>query len=212
MKLFSIQESLKFGWTKTREHSGLVFQVMLTLFALQVAGAVVQNSIKGTPIGIAATIVLWAIGVWLSVGGFTIALKLAHGHATRYEDLFPPLKITWRFFVVSFISGLIVVLGLIALIIPGVYLALRYSMVRFVLLDSDGAHPHYVKDTLRKSSVLTQDTKWHLLGFFLVFALINILGAMLFLVGLLVTVPVTTIAYAHVYMKLKHRVEADAQK
>ncbi len=38
---FLISEALQFGWEKTKAHSGLLFQVLLTLFALQVLYAVV---------------------------------------------------------------------------------------------------------------------------------------------------------------------------
>ncbi len=50
---------------------------------------------------------------------------------------------------------------------------------------------------------MTVGVKWHLLGFLLIVALLNLLGAIVFLVGLLVTVPVTMIAYAHIYQKLQ---------
>jgi uncharacterized membrane protein len=92
----------------------------------------------------------------------------------------------------------------VLLIIPGIYLALRYGMVRFAVID--GAS---VTDSLRKSAELTQGVKWHLLWFILSIIAINIVGAILFLVPLLVTVPVTMIAYAHVYQKLQGRIRAE---
>jgi uncharacterized membrane protein len=90
------------------------------------------------------------------------------------------------------------------LIIPGIYLMLRYSMVRFAVID--GAS---VTDSLRKSAELSQGVKWHLLWFILAVIAINIVGAILLLVPLLVTVPVTMIAYAHVYQKLLGRAHAE---
>ena len=57
--------------------------------------------------------------------------------------------------------------------------------------------------SLRESAEMTHGIKWHLLGFFIIILLLNIVGALLLLVGLLVSVPVTMIAYAHVYQKLR---------
>jgi uncharacterized membrane protein len=102
------------------------------------------------------------------------------------------------------LTALLIVCGLVLLIIPGIYLMVRYSMVRFAVID--GAS---VTDSLRKSAELTQGIKWHLLWFILAIIAINIIGAVLFLVPLLVTVPVTMIAYAHVYQKLHGRAHAE---
>ena len=61
-----------------------------------------------------------------------------------------------------------------------------------------------ILESLTISSKLTHGVKWHLLGFFIVLAALNIAGALLLLIGLLVTLPVSMIAYAHIYLKLKH--------
>jgi uncharacterized membrane protein len=84
----------------------------------------------------------------------------------------------------------------------------RYSFVRFAILD--GAR---IQESLSRSAVLTQDIKWHLVLFLIILVLLNILGAILLLVGLLVTVPVSMLAYAHAYVKLDvhHRSRAHAR-
>lgn len=91
----------------------------------------------------------------------------------------------------------IVIIALVALVVA-VYIALRYSMSRFEVLDGAG-----IFESLRKSSIITRGVKWKLVGFGIVLGLLNLLGAVLFLVGLLVTVPITMIAVAHVYTKLR---------
>lgn len=195
---FSIEEALRFGWHKTREHSSLVFQVVLTILALQVATSVVQNTIGQTPLGILAIIVLSVLGVFLGAGAMHIALKLAHGTHAHYRDIMPPFTLVWPYFLSGLLAGLATLAGLILLVIPGIYLALRFSMARFAVLE--GARP---VESLRKSTHITRGHRWHLLGFFLVLALLNIVGAILLLVGLLITLPVSAFAYAHVYLKLK---------
>jgi uncharacterized membrane protein len=63
-----------------------------------------------------------------------------------------------------------------------------------------------VGDALRESSRMTLGRKWQLLGFLGLVVLINILGAILLLVGLLVSIPVTMLAFAHAYRTLEHSV------
>jgi hypothetical protein len=200
MKTFSISEALQFGWHKTREHSGILFQVMLTLFALQVVQEMVSASIGRTLIGALASAALGILSIVISVGFTIIAIKLAHGHEAHYRDLFPWNRMVWLYFLASALAGLAVVGGLILLVIPGIIVALRLSMVRFAIVE--GARPF---ESLHQSWEATRGHFWRLLGLFLVLVGINIVGAILLLVGLLVTVPLSMLAWAHVYLKLKHR-------
>ncbi len=197
---FSIEEAIKFGWAKTKQHSVLVFQVVLTLFALNIAQAIVQKVLEHSPSGAGAYLVLSIVSFIVSVGAARIMLHLARGEHASYSDLIPPWNLAWKYFLLGLLLGLIVIGGLILLIIPGFYFAIRYSMSGYALIDGVG-----VTDSLRMSTKLTQDVKWHLVGFILIIVLLNIVGALLLGVGLLVSTPVTMIAFAHVYLKLKAR-------
>jgi uncharacterized membrane protein len=200
---FSIEESLWFGWEKTRKHSRLIFQAVLALFAVQVMQAIVAKVLEGTLLGIAANIVLVVVSVILSTGVLVISLRIAQGKRVKLGDLIPPGQLVWWYVCASALAGIIILAGFIALIIPGIYFALRFSMVRFAIVD--GAE---ITESLKKSSVLTEGVKWRLLGFMIVTVALNVVGALFFLVGLLITLPVTMIAYAHIYLKLQHHVEA----
>lgn len=203
MPAFLIGESLAFGWRKTKAHSRLLFSVLLTLFAVRIAYAIVDKVLAYTPQGVAAEIVLTVAGVVFGIGFTNIVLKLAKGEGAAYGDIVPPLQLAWQFLAASILVGVIVVVGLILLIVPGIYFLLRYSMVRFAALEGAG-----IRGSLRRSAQMTQNVKWRLLGFLLAIVGINILGALCFFVGLLVTVPMTMIAYARVYRKLQEAVEA----
>jgi hypothetical protein len=198
MHVFSIGEALEFGWRKTREHSELVFKIVLTFFALQVVTTIVQKVLAHTFIGVLASLALAGTSVVLSAGLTVILLKLARGHAARYRELVPPGAVVWRFFCASFLAALASAAGLLLFIIPGIYLFMRLSMVRFEAVEGAG-----ITESLYKSMALTRGRVWHLLGFFLAVIGINILGACFFLIGLLVTIPVTLIAWARVYQQLK---------
>lgn len=202
---FSIEEALRFGWAKTRAHSGLLFQVLLTLFAVQVVGSIIDKVLHDTLQGILAMIAITIVSVVVGAGFVVILLKIAKGEHAVYRDIVPPARLVWNYFVVSAFSGLITVLGLILLIVPGVYLFLRYSMVRFAIIDGAG-----IQESFRISARMTEGIKWRLLGLILVFVLINIAGALFLLIGLLITIPVTMIGFAHVYQKLSARVESVA--
>lgn len=198
MHSFSIGESLRFGWRKTRQHSGLLFQILLTYFALQVVQEIVNRVLQDTLLGVLANLAIVLVGVVLSAGTTRIVLKLAEGHAAHYRDLIPPGRLAWYFFCVSLVAGLLTFAGLLLLVIPGIYVLLRFSMARFAVIEGAG-----ILESLKRSSAITYGRTWHLLGFFVVLLLMNILGAILLLVGLLITVPVSMLAWAQVYLKLK---------
>ena len=195
---FSIQEAIRFGWHKTREHSALVFQVVLTIFGLQVLQAVVAKTIESSALGLMASVVLVVLEFFVGIGATVIALKLARNYHAAYADIMPPARMAWRYLLASLLVALFVLGGLILLIVPGIYFMLRFSLVRFAIVD--GAE---VRESLRISAAATRGVKWKLLGFFVVLLLLNILGMLLFLVGLLITLPVSLIATAHVYLTLK---------
>lgn len=197
---FSIREAVRFGWHKTRAHSGVLFQAMFALFALEIIGAMVDSVLGERAEAYLAHALLTVVSVILSAGFTLITLKLARGQHASWRQLIPPAPLVWTYFLASLLVMLIVVGGLILLIVPGIYLLLRFCMVSFAVID--GAS---VRESLRRSSKMTEGIKWRLLGFLLVMAALNIVGAALLVVGLLVSVPVTAIAFAHLYDKLKHR-------
>ena len=65
-----------------------------------------------------------------------------------------------------------------------------------------------ITESIRKSGEITQGHKGWLFGFAIVLGLVNIAGALLLLVGLLVTIPLTTMAYIYVYRQLSSSVKA----
>jgi uncharacterized membrane protein len=107
--------------------------------------------------------------------------------------------LVWRFFAASFVAGVGIVAGLILLVIPGIFLLVRLSMTRFAVVEGAG-----IIGSLRRSWRQTRGHGWRLFGFFLTLIGINIVGALLLFVGLLVSVPVSMLAWAHVYHKLKN--------
>jgi uncharacterized membrane protein len=91
--------------------------------------------------------------------------------------------------------------GLILLIVPGIYLGLKYQFFSYLIVDKELG----VLDSLKESSQITQGVKWQLFGFSLALIGINILGALAFGIGLLVTIPLTVVAHVFVYRKLSTR-------
>jgi hypothetical protein len=78
------------------------------------------------------------------------------------------------------------------------YIAVRLSMTRYAIVDGCA-----VEESISRSFAMTREYAWKLLGFMLVLGILNMLGNAPFMVGLLVTVPISMMAAAHVYLALK---------
>ena len=92
----------------------------------------------------------------------------------------------------------LVVAGLFLLIVPGIYVAVRFQFYGFFVVDEKTGPV----ESLQRSWEVTDGRVWSLLWLDLILVGINILGMLLFLVGLFVTVPITTLALAYVYRQL----------
>ena len=98
----------------------------------------------------------------------------------------------------SIVYGLIVVGGLILLVVPGIYLALRLQFYSYYIIDKNAGSI----DSLKMSWKATEGNVINIFLFELLLIGINILGAIALVVGLLVTIPVSVIAVTLLYRKL----------
>jgi hypothetical protein len=220
----SIEESIKFGWEKTHKHSTIIFQSLLTLFGVQIAEQIVMRVLNGTLEGALAGAVLFVLAIVLGIGFTLIVLRIAQGKHVTYQDIVPPINVWVSYIGASLLAGIVTIVPLLVGVIvclvayavlpsmaaivvcaivaavafvTAIYFALRYALVRFAILDDTD-----IVKSLRTSARLTKGHKWWLVGFSITLGLLNILGAILLLVGLLITIPVTAFAFAHVYVKL----------
>jgi uncharacterized membrane protein len=88
--------------------------------------------------------------------------------------------------------------GLILLIIPGIFWAVRFSFSPIVVIDTKLGPVASMKE----SWAITKGQFWKILGFWVVIGLFNLAGLIVFGIGLLVTVPVSTLASIYVYREL----------
>lgn len=106
---------------------------------------------------------------------------------------------------ISLVSIVIIMLGFLFLIIPGIWFFIALSFATYYLVDRDGG----VFDSLRMSWNITKGHIVQIFLFTLAIVGLNILGFLALGVGLLVTVPVSMIAYGSVYRQLLDLYEAN---
>lgn len=187
---FSFKEVFMFGWAKTKQHAWFVFLTFIIAF-------IITSAVKFVPV--LDAVVSMMVGLSL----VSISILIARGHDFSFSDLYRPLLSASRvikFFVLTLIYAIAVTIGTILLVIPGIYIAVRFKFFPYVVLENEHAT---ITDLIKMSYKLTHNHFWVVLAFLIAVTILNILGAMLFVVGLVVTIPVSLFASAHMYNKLK---------
>ncbi|HEY6102637.1 MAG TPA: hypothetical protein VI007_05360 [bacterium] len=200
-RAFEVGDAIRFGWATAKAHLNLV--VVLTLVTLLAGGlpsAIAEGVVRGSP-GLAALfrIAGTIISLIVSIGATRVSLRLHDGGTATVGDLFAvdgPLL--WRYFLASLLYWVVVAVGLVLLVIPGIIFSVRYLFYGYAVVDRN-AHP---VEALAQSAAATKGV-WGALSLFgLVIIMLNILGALALGVGLLVTLPVSALATAWVYRRL----------
>lgn len=176
------------------------------------------------------TVISIVAGIAITLGWTNVSMRLARSHSVVIHD-FKTNKKSWgHYFLARVIYGFFTIASMILILIPillliisagsivplviigiiagiaglvlFVWLAIRYMFISYVAVE----HPNMgAWDMLKESAKLGKGHMIDLFGFGLLLFLINIVGLLLVLVGLLVTVPLSKIAAAHVYEQLKKK-------
>lgn len=132
-------------------------------------------------------------------GGLAIVgLRVASGRTVAVTDFFDGFIVMTPLLLLGLLTALIIALGSIALVIPGLYLAIASVYAPFLVVDrGDAPWP-----ALRTSMDAVNARLGDHLGFVCVLASLNTAGALLCGFGLLLTVPLSVVSLAVCYGRL----------
>ena len=172
--------------------SGIIMNVIS-----QVATSIGQNS--GDVGAFAAFIVSFAVSSLYGLGLIAFFLK-AHDDVTSVKlmDLWHPVGF-WRYVGATIALMIIVGLGFVLLIVPGIILAVMLYFTTYLVVDK-GMGPI---DALKESARITKGNRWNLFLLMLLSIVIVLLGVICFFVGIFVAIPVTLLAIVIAYRKLE---------
>lgn len=131
----------------------------------------------------------------LNAGFFVVSAKLLRNQTPEFADFLGGLKFFLPLALFGIVSSILITIGLILLIIPGIYLIVSYLFALMFIVDR-GLDFWPAMETSRRSV----QTRWfQIFALFLLLVLLNLGGAMLLGVGLLVTIPLTHCIVAAAY-------------
>ncbi len=204
MNTFSVSEAIKFGWNTFTKRPWFFIGIVVAMFIAYGILSSVTDPSKSEMSGVMSVLVSVAaavLGMLIEMMLINLALKSHDSvESVRFSDAWSKLPF-WNYIGVKILAAIIVIVGLILLVIPGIIAALMFLFSNYLVVDK-GLGPI---EALKESMRITKGHKWQLLLLVLAVAGLNILGALAFFVGLFVSVPVSILAMAHVYRTLEHK-------
>lgn len=203
-KHIAIGEALKFGW---RSWQGNIVW-WLGFFATVVIGYLIVGFLDaraGNTADPTLGLVVFIAGILFqslfSLAYTAASLKFTDGQRPRAAELVQTYPLLLKFIGANILYNLIILVGLVLLIVPGIIWAIKYQFFGYIVVDQKLGP----LAALKASGRLTDGVKWELLGFNIVAVLINAAGALLLIVGLVATVPTTLIATVYLYRTLQQQ-------
>jgi uncharacterized membrane protein len=193
---------IRFGWTTFKTRPWYFIGVFVLLIIVQSVFRFPSldktHDARLTPLYFLLAILSFVVSVIIDMVMRSFSLK-AHDDPRSVS-----LRTAWtagillRYFGTTILVAVCVVVGFILLIVPGIILSLALIFALYVVIEKKMGPVEAVKESMR----LTKGHRLNLLGLMLALILLNLLGLLALVVGLLVTVPVTMFALAHAYRTL----------
>lgn len=200
IKKFSKREAIRFGWSTMKKNFGFfVGLLILTGVIYSIPNTLAKAAKESSPL--LSSIIFMAsfvLSLLINMGLIKISLKFCDNRKSRFADLFSCFPRFLEFLVGCILYNLIVFVGTLLLIIPGIIWAIKYQFFGYFIVDK-GTGP---VEALKRSGQITRGAKWNLFVFGLMIWGINLLGFLCLIVGLFATIPMIMIATAFVYRKL----------
>lgn len=217
MNSFSISEALRFGWTEFKKYPWIYIGIGVLVGVVSMLGHVRY------------------LGILISIMSIEVTLGFMKVCLNAYSGLKPEMNTVFsqwhKFFralgVILIILGMILIplliLGAVLILwgmtdiahlpmwarVTGIILAvvaiyaiiIRYIFALYLIVDEEIA----IKQSLKKSALMTKGIRGKLVWFFIVRSLITALGLLALGFGILITYPIAQLATAFVYKKVSGR-------
>lgn len=174
-----------------------IYSLIVIVMALLVGGlgALTDNSIF---IAIVGELIYAWITLPVAMGLFAISLDRVAGGEVSNDRLFLFFPQATRLLVTTVLMTLLIFVGYVLLVIPGLYLSVAYLFVLPLLVQRELG----MLDALEVSRKAITHRWFTVLGILLVLALINVIGAIPLGIGLIWTIPWTMLAMGVMYQRI----------
>lgn len=201
-------EYLSQGWEIFKQNAGgfIGFLLLCLVISLILGG---PGNFASDPEEVSSAVRLWGnVGSLISsiisgplyAGFIIVAVKILKQQTTTFSDFFRGFQNGkfLQFFLASLVVGLLVLLGVLLLILPGIYLAVAYTFTVPLMVDRKLGF----WEAMETSRKVISKRWFSFFGFVLLLILVNFVGVLLCGLGLIVTMPLTYCAIVAAYRNI----------
>lgn len=213
--LQEMNAGIAWGWKTVTSNLAFFAGLMIVLFILEIVASTLASAIPTEFVRLIWTILIDIAGVIVGVELILLSLRFYDGEKITFST-YKPAFLTFtneyqamvlRYIGVSIMYSIMVFIGFILLIIPGILLALTFCMSPFLVIDKKMG----MMESLKLSADMTKGYKLSMFVIWLEAIVINIIGLVCLGLGLLVTLPLTLLAYVFIYRYLLKEHDAAVQ-
>lgn len=206
-----VKDCISVSWDTLKKNPWIIIGVFVCMFALSgvlngfLTAFLPIEGPDATPGSSAMNFFLsMTIGALIEIGLVTFVLKAQSAADTlSFHDLWNPQPFL-RYLIAQLLVAVTVLVGFVLLIIPGIIAGIALMFTPYLVVDKHLTPIDAMKESLR----MTKGNRWELFLLMLALLLLNFLGMFAFFVGLLVTIPMSMLAIAHVYRILESAPES----
>jgi hypothetical protein len=162
VKGFSIGEVLRFGWNKLKENWFFLLSYLVLVNIICAGGY-----LFGLPIGqsapktwILVQIFLFVLNMTFGMGLIKANLTIADGEKPSWSYIYSQFPLLFKYFFGALLYVIVVLLGLILFIVPGLVWGVKYLLFSYAVVDKKFGPI----EALEESSRITNGAKWDIAG------------------------------------------------
>ena len=198
--VLSTKSYLKKAMRTIRPHISKFVPFLLLAFVIKMMVVIPQVWFGKSWVSDIFNVIEFFTDSYVELGIIVVTLGIVYKQAPRLKDFFVGQKMYFKYLFGAAFYGIIVALGFVAFVIPGVYLAMRYLLFPYFLLrGKDGDMIASIKSAFKKSAKATQGAKMDMFLMSYALQLLIFTSMIPFGLGLFITLPLASTVWAMVY-------------
>tara|TARA_B100001250_G_scaffold327243_1_gene291392 strand:+ start:58 stop:690 length:633 start_codon:yes stop_codon:yes gene_type:complete len=195
---FSISDLIEQAWSKFKEQPFLWVSItIITIIIGSLGGGLDMDpetlETAFNLIGFIASL----LSLYLSASVTLMGIRYMRGESISFNDLLAIDFGTFiHYFLATIVSAMCVIVGFLFFILPGLYIMSRLIFVQYLVVDKKLSFNQAIKESWKVSD----GNGLNLIGFLLAIFFVIIVGFLAFLIGILVAIPITSLASAQLYL------------
>lgn len=204
-RIFDTTQCISDAWALFKQNAGILVGATVITMAVSMlisgVASVLQDPGNDAALVIAGAVVNLIgniVNTFLTIGMIRLCLAVARGEPRDIGMLFSGGPYFWRYLGVSILFGIAMFVGLLLLLIPGIYVAITYWPSMFLVIDRNTR----VFESLRVAGELAKGNRINSVVLGVFGLLINFAGLMMCFVGLFATIPIVYLMVVSAYLSM----------